>query len=159
MKKLKKKIITKYLQRVHIPTNMSLKEYATFYNKLISKYGDSKDFRLIYRDSYYSGAYWLMERRLETDAEFKLRKKKYDEMLARIEKRRVKKLALQKAETARRQAQAKAMKIKMRAEMKKQKEAKKKADMEKKLEDIKTMVKVLKLSGFEVSSTKSSARN
>lgn len=150
MKKLKKQTVTKYLQRVRAPNAMTLKEYSSFYSKLVKKYGDSKTLKIVSRSGYYSdGGYWLIERRLETDAELAKRQNAYD-----------KRMAMQKAQTERYNALRKADALKSRAADKKHKDLLKKAQLEKKVEDVKIMVKALQMSGFTVNKGKSSsARN
>lgn len=144
MKILKKKTLTKYLQRVRAPNGMTLKEFTSFYSKLVKKYGDSKDLKIVSRSHYYSdGGYWLIERRLETDSELSKRQKALD-----------KKLALQKAQTERRREARKLENAKWAAARKKEKAAMEKAKLEKKVEEVKTMVKVLQMAGFKVSPSK-----
>lgn len=142
MKKLKKQLITKYLQRVASPSRLSLKETVSLYSKLIKKYGDSKTIKIVDRSGYYSDGFWLVERRLETDSELAKRQSAYD-----------KRMAAQKAETLRWAAVRKADAIKRRA-------ADKKAKLEKEVEKVKNMVEALKLVGFEVvPKNRVSARN
>lgn len=141
MKKLKKKVITKYLQKVRLPVGMTLKEFNAFYAKLTAKYGDSKDIRLIERTyDYSSGGSWLVERRLETNEELAKRQKELDARIARIQAIREKYNIQRKAETLRRRAAEKA-----------RQKAMKQAQLEKKVEEVKTLVRILKASGFEVS--------
>lgn len=143
MKKLKKKMITKYLQKVRMPMGMTLKEFNSFYSKLASKYGDSKDIRLVERTGYYNaGGFWLVERRLETDAELAQRQKALDIG-------RAKRQALMERIRAQRKIEA----AKRRAAEQERKKAMKKAQLEKKVEEVKTLVKILKSAGFQVSKT------
>lgn len=144
---LKKKMLTKYLQRVRAPHGMNLKEYATFYSKLLEKYSDSKNLKIISKSGYYSdGGYWLIERRMETSAELAKRQKAYD---IRIAKR--------KAQTERYRAVRQAQIAAERESNKRHKLAMKKAQMERKVEEVQTMVKILQTAGYTISATKAKA--
>jgi hypothetical protein len=145
--KLKKKMMTIYIQRVRSPHGMSLKEYTSFYSKLMKKYEGRSGLKIVSRSTYYSdGGYWLMERRMETDAELGKRQAVVD-----------KRLAAREVERVRDKASRKAYADKRKIEMKKQKEAVKKANMERQVERVKTMVKVLQLAGYEISKSKALA--
>lgn len=153
MNKLKKKMLTIYLQRVRSPNGMTLKEYTNFYADLVSKYGDSKTLKVISRSGYYGG-YWLIDRRLETSAELVKRQAILDKNIAKKEALRAKIKASREIEAKRRQAQQKIDTIKYRKSVQRHKKAMKKAQLEKKVEEVKTMVKALELAGFKVTSTK-----
>ena len=136
-------MLTIYLQRVRAPHGMTLKAYSSFYSKLVKKHKNSNNLKIISRSSYYSdGGYWLIERRLETDAELSKRQ-------AILDKRE----ALRKADMLRLQVKRKADRAKWKAVEKAKKAAEVKAKMEKKVEEVKTMVKILKAAGFNVSKT------
>jgi hypothetical protein len=142
MKKLKKKMLSIKLQKVRAPGGMTLKEYTAFYASLVRKYGDSKNLKILYRGGYY-GAYWLVERRMETDAELAKRQTILD-----------KKIARRQAEIARYRAARKIEAAARRESDKRHKLAMKKAAMERKVEEVKTMVNVLKAAGYVVSYTR-----
>lgn len=139
--KLNKKMLTIKLKKVRKPDKMSLIEYIALYKGLIKKYGNKKTLRLGYLGGYYSqGAYYLYERRLETDAELAKRQAKEDKWEIRIkaERARIKKARMEHRAEARIEA----------ARIEK---ARKKAMMEKKVEEVKVMVSILKAAGYSVS--------
>jgi hypothetical protein len=140
--KLKKKLITVQIKRLRMPGRMPLKSFTAFYNKLISRYGGQNSLKVGYLDGYYSGGssgYWLYERRLETDMELAKRQAMYDRRIAQ-----------QKAETVRFRRQRALEATRRKAELKRIEQAK----MEKKVEEVKIMVSLLKSAGYAVSTKK-----
>lgn len=139
--KLKKKTIIQKLERIRLPQSTSLAEFTSFYEGLKRKYGSSKSLRLgrLGGGYYTTGANWLYENRLETNEELAVRQAKHDRELAR-----------RKAETERYRAARKKETLKRRAEMKQRVAAQKKAELEKKVEEVKTMVNILKMAGYTV---------
>jgi hypothetical protein len=144
MKKLKKQMITKYLQRVRAPHGMVLKDYHEFYAKLFMQFGNSKNLKIVSRSDYYSSSgYWLIERRLETNEELAKRQAILAKKMAKLKILRENRHKLKKIEAA-----------KWRAIDKNRKAGEQKAKLEAEVEKVKTMVAVLKAAGFNVSKNK-----
>lgn len=142
--KLKKKMLTVYIQRVKAPQGVTLTEYNTFYTKLTAKYGDNANLKIIRRmHGYSTGGYWLVERRMETNDELAKRQAILDKVIA---KRR----AIQEARKAKRKVEQAAYK----ADQKKRDSALKEAKLHREVENIKTMVAALKLAGYSVSANR-----
>jgi len=140
--KLKKQMITINLEKVRAAHGTTLQELSSLYTKLAAKYGTRKSLRIIEKyESYrtYRTQHWLIERRMETDAELAKRQAKHDAVIARKKAVAMRRRAARKAETARYRAEAKAREA-----------AHKKAQMEKKIEEIKTMAKLLKAAGIKI---------
>lgn len=141
-------MLTIYLQRVRSPDGMNLKEYTSFYSKLLKKYGSSTNLKIGTHNGYYSnGGYWLIERRLETDGELAKRQATLD-----------KRMAVRKAQVESRRAARIIENAKWTAARKKEKVAIAKAKMEKKVEEVKTMLSILKAAGYSISTAKATAR-
>ncbi len=144
--KLKNQMLTIVLERARMPNKISLKDFHAFYSKLMEKHSELKGLALTYRGGYY-GRHYLVQRRMETDAELAKRQIIVDKRLLAKKKEQEKRAIVRKAEM-----------LKDRAEDKKHKMLMEKAKLEKKVEEVKTMVKVLQMAGFKVSPAKVSAR-
>lgn len=129
--KLKKRLITKRLQKVRLPQNMTLRDFTLYYINLTKKYLGSYKLNYNYRD----GSYWIVERRMETNVELAQRQKLVDKRKARM-------LFLRK--------QLAAERARERAIKKAQEKRNKNAQLNKKVEEFEAMVGILKGAGYNI---------
>lgn len=150
MKKLKRKELTIYLQKVRSPQGMTLSQYLSFYEKLKKKYSHlTGELRLMNRYTYYSGSSgnWLVEKRMESTKELAQRQAKLDAEVAR-----------RKAAAERRRKQLSLMRARERAKQRIEAKRRESALRERKVEEVKNMVSILKEAGYSISVKSNSRR-